>query len=230
MLHDIDFVSDNDLLQWIRHSVETRSNILSSGNQGCVYLYENQGRRLIIKAPKGGLVCKLTRGAMLRNEHRAYCKLAGVPGVPRCYGMLVDRFLVLEFVPGVPIFKASIKDRAAFFEKLFTLIQRIHEAGVAHTDLRKKDNILVMGDDTPCIIDFGVAVVRQPGFAPLNHYLHRISRRFDYNAWVKLKYKGQYEQMTEADRPYFNRTFFEHAAAWLKSSYRVFRPKKKRRQ
>lgn len=229
MLRDIDFISESDLLQWIRHSVETQSNILSSGNQGYVYLYENQGRRLIIKAPKGGLVCKLTRGAMLRNEYRAYCKLAGHPGIPKCYGMLDERFLVLEFVAGIPINKATIADRTAFFEDLFTLIQRMHAAGVAHTDLRKKDNILVVDGTAPCVIDFGMAVVRKAGFAPLNHYLHDISRKFDYNAWVKLKYKGRYENMTEEDRPYFNRTFFEHAAAWLKQSYRVFRPKKKRR-
>ncbi len=90
-----------------------------------------------------------------------YSRLSGVTGVPRCYGLLEGCYLVLEFIDAIPRYKARITDRAMFFESLLNLIRDLHKAGVAHMDLKKKDNLLVVEGHTPFVIDFGVAVIRK---------------------------------------------------------------------
>ena len=219
MLRDIGYVTESELLRWVRESIKTRSNILSRGYQGHVYLYENKGQRLIIKTPIGRGLGRLIRQAMLRNEHRVYSRLSGVRGIPRCYGLLDGSYLVLEFIDGIPVYKAEIIDRGIFFEALLGLVKQLHEAGVAHADLKKKDNLLVVEGRTPCVIDFGVAIVRKPGLALLNHYLYNIARKFDFNAWVKLKYQGRYKDISDEDRKYFNRTVIEKVSHWIKDNY-----------
>jgi predicted Ser/Thr protein kinase len=219
MFRDMNNLSEGELLEWIKGSIKTRSNIFSCGYQGHVYLYEEKGRRLIIKAPIGWGLGRLIRRAMLRNEYRVYSRLSGVPGVPRCYGLLDGCYLVLEFIDAIPRYRARITDRDMFFESLLQLIKDLHKAGVAHTDLKKKDNLLVVEGHTPCVIDFGVAVIRKSGFAPLNHYLYNLSKKFDFNAWVKLKYDGRYEKMIAEDKKYFNRTVIEKVSRWSKDTY-----------
>jgi len=219
MLRDIDNLTERELVQWVRGSTKTRSNIFRRGYQGYVYLYEDKDRRLIIKAPMGWGLGRLLRRAMLRNEYRVYSRLSGVAGVPRCYGLVDGCYLVLEFIDGVPVRSARITDRDVFFETLLNLIKELHKAGVAHTDLKKKDNLLVVEGHTPCVIDFGVAVIRKSGFAPLNRYLFNLSSKFDFNAWVKLKYDGKYEDMVDEDRKYFNRTVVEKVSRWIKDTY-----------
>ncbi|MBW1689866.1 MAG: hypothetical protein JRF35_07645 [Deltaproteobacteria bacterium] len=224
MIHmhlDIENITENELLQWIKASVRDEKNILSRGYQGHVYLYHNKGRRLIIKAPMGWGLGKLIRLLMLRNEYRVYARLSGMRGIPRCHGLLENRYLVLEYIDGIPIRTAQISDRSAFFESLLTLIKEFHNAGVAHTDLKKKDNVLVAEGRIPYVIDFGVAVTRKPGFAPVNHYLYSLASTFDFNAWVKLKYGGNYEDVTEEDSVYFNRTLVEKVSRWIKDNYLI---------
>jgi serine/threonine protein kinase len=214
-------ITDSELIAWIRASVRDRKNILSRGYQGHVYLYQDKGRRLIIKAPMGWGLGRWIRLLMLRNEYRIYSRLPAMNGIPRCHGLLDNRYLVLEYIDGIPIRTARITERNVFFERFLRLIKGLHEAGVAHTDLKKKDNVLVVDGKIPCVIDFGVAVLRKPGFAPINHYLYNLASTFDFNAWVKLKYNGRYEDLTENDGIYFNRTLVEKVSRWIKDAYLI---------
>ena len=219
MLRRIDNLMENELLQWVRSSVRTRTNIFSRGYQCHVYLYEDKGQRFILKAPMGRGLGKFIRRAMLRHEYKVYSRLSEVRGVPRCYGLLDNQYLVLEYIQGLPLRKAEIRDHAVFFENLLALIKEMHRVGVAHADLKKKDNLLVVEGKAPCVIDFGVAIIRKPGFAPLNHCLHHLARKFDFNAWVKLKYGRQYENIAEEDRQYYDRTLVERVSHWIKRTY-----------
>jgi tRNA A-37 threonylcarbamoyl transferase component Bud32 len=214
-------VSDRELLAWIKDSIRDRKNILSRGYQGHVYLYQNKGHCLIIKAPMGWVLGRWIRLIMLRNEHRIYSRLSVMKGIPRCFGLLDNQYLVLEYIDGIPIRTAHIEDRNRFFKDFLTLIKGLHEAGVAHTDLKKKDNVLVVEGRFPYVIDFGVAVLRKPGFAPINHYLYNLASTFDFNAWVKLKYDGRYEEVTEKDSVYYNRTLIEKVSRRIKDTYLI---------
>ena len=212
-------VPEDELLEWIRFSVAENRNILSHGYQGQTFIFQRGDLRFVIKAPMGGGLAYLIRRWMLANEHRVYRMLAGIDGIPRCYGFLQKRYLILEYVNGVPIRHAQIEDPEFFFQTFLQLIQRMHAAGVAHGDLKKKDNTLVVQGKHPCLVDFGVAVIRKERIAPLNHYLFHLFRKFDTNAWAKLKYNRQMEKMTPEDRVYYHRTFVEYAASWIKESY-----------
>jgi hypothetical protein len=88
MLTGIQNISETELLQWIRSNQETGENILSRGYQGYVYLYEDSMQRLIIKTPMGWGLGRLIRLWMLRNEYKAYTRLSGIQGVPRCFVLL----------------------------------------------------------------------------------------------------------------------------------------------
>jgi tRNA A-37 threonylcarbamoyl transferase component Bud32 len=213
-------VPEREILEWIKSSIKNKSNIYSHGYQGQTYVYDSKGQRFIIKAPSGWGLAKLIRRWMLRNEYRIYTKLSGLKGIPVCHGFIAGRYLVLEFIGGIPIRTSRITDPGAFFDLLLNLIKKIHDLGVAHTDLKKKDNILVVDGKTPYVVDFGVAVARKPGFAPLNHYLYTLAKKFDYNAWTKLKYHRKLNHISEKDRQYYDRTFVEKASRRIKRTYR----------
>jgi predicted Ser/Thr protein kinase len=221
MFRDLENITKSELLQWIMASVRHGENILSRGYQGYVYLFEGKGHQLIIKAPMGWGLGRLIRLMMLRNEYRVYSRLSGMQSIPRCHGLLNGRYLVLEYIDGVPFRRAQITDRTVFFEALLRAIKELHNAGIAHTDLKKKDNLLVVEGRIPYMIDFGVAIIRKQGFAPINHYLYNLASKFDFNAWVKLKYDGKYKNLTEEDRPYYNRTLVETVSRWLKDNYLI---------
>ena len=212
-------VPENELLDWIVSSVRENKNVLSYGYQGRTFLFRRDDLRLVIKAPVGRGMAWFVRRRMLANEHRVYQTLTGFSGIPRCHGFLRKRFLVLEYVEGTPIRHAKIEDPEFFLKSLLQLIQRMHAAGVAHGDLKKKDNTLVIRGKHPCLVDFGVAIIRKNRFAPLNHYFFHLFKRFDTNAWVKIKYSHGMQEMAPEDRDFYQRTFIEYAAGWIKESY-----------
>lgn len=210
------------LVPWIEASLAQGQHLLARGYQGQVLLYQDGGRRLVIKAPTGRGLLRALRRAMLRHEYRVYQALAGFVASPRCYGLYDDQYLVLEFVDGQSWRQARIEDRQRFFAGLLALIQDMHARGVAHGDLQKQDNIMLRADGRPCFIDFGVSVRRRSGFAPVNHYLFKTFRRMDLNVWVKLKYGGWTDDISDADRAYLDRSWVEWTAYRLKKRYRAW--------
>lgn len=208
--------SEDALVRWIEDSLASGSHRLAQGYQGQTLLYQDRNLRLVIKAPSGrGLMRWLSR-FMLRREARVYALLKNLPAVPRCYGLLRNRYLVLDYIEGVSMRHAEIDDRESFFTELLNTIQALHARGIAHSDLQKKENLLVIGRRHPCLLDFGAAVVWKSGFAPFNHMHYRFAQRLDFNQWAKLKYRGRFEQMSEADRPYYRRSMLEKIARALK--------------
>jgi len=219
MLAPLDSSTERALIDWIEARTRAGDPAHASGYQGAVYLYESEGRRLIVKAAAGGGLAGLLRRWMLRREYDAYQRLADFAGSPRCYGLMAGRYLVLEYIDGVSLRSGRIDDRRTYFDALFAHIRELHRRGVAHADLKRRDNLLVVGGRLPCLVDFGAAVVRKPGFAPFNHCLYELARRFDLNAWAKLKYQGRMEELTPEDRPYYRRTAIEIIARAIKRSY-----------
>lgn len=213
-------IGEDALVRWIERSIADASHILAQGYQGRVYLYQDGRQRYVIKAASGSGVLRWLRTHMLRQEFRVYDRLQGYSGSPRCYGLLRGRYLVLEYVDGLPLRHAPIEDRAFFYQTLFDQIQELHARGVAHSDLKRKDNLLVVAGRRPYLIDFGAAIVRKPGFAPLNHFLFRTAARFDFNAWIKLKYNNRLEEVSAADSVYYQRTWVEKTARRTKRAYK----------
>lgn len=215
----IDEIAPDEFRKWIHAATASQTHHLSQGYQGHTYLYEKRGQRYVVKAPIGWGPARWIRRRMLRHEYRVYTLLKHAVGVPRCCGFIDGTYLILEHIDGKQIRGATIDDPAGFYSSLLECLQGLHARGVAHGDLKKKDNILVVDGREPVVIDFGVAIVRKAGWAPLNHYLFRLFRRFDYNAWVKHKYNRRVEQICEEDRCYYRRTGIEYSARWIKRRY-----------
>lgn len=208
--------------------------LLARGYQGVVYLVGTGDGRVIVKKPSGRGVVRSVRRLMLRREHGVYRRLAGVAGIPRCYGLREGDELVLEYIEGQSLRDArgSLPDRDAFFAALRGVIEAMHGAGVAHGDLKRKDNILIGPGGKPYLIDFGTAVTAPPGAGMLRRLLFRQLRRMDFNAWVKLKYQGVAGAMEPADRPYHRPTLPEDLARLVRRAWRsmTFRRLRKARR
>ena len=198
-----------DVLHWLRSRRDLDQHLVSRGHQAKVYLYRDGSRKFIIKAPYGRGPAQWLRCWMLRREEKAYERVQGVAGLPRCFGLLDGKYLLLEYFESVPVRAAKISDRESFFAALREMIDGIHAAGVAHGDLKTRNNIMVTADCRPHIVDFGIAVIRKPGFAPFNHWLFRMFVHFDRNAWIKLKYKGRWQEISPEDASYHHLTWVE---------------------
>ena len=184
----------------------TEAPVLASSNQGVVYRVEAGDRCLAVKAAAGRGPLLAVNQHALKHEHRAYQRLAGLAGVPACHGLIQGRWLVLDFVDGVPFREA--RPGPDFFDRLLDTIRSMHERGVAHGDLKRKSNLLVDAFGHPVLLDFGAATLRRPGRHPVNHRLFEFMRRTDLNAWVKLKYGG-YAGVSDADRALLRRSWVE---------------------
>jgi serine/threonine protein kinase len=194
----------------IRQLDFSTGQLLGKSNQGEVRRFHVDGRDLAIKMPKGrGLAWKV-RQATLKREFLAYQRLIGIPGLAHCHGLVDETWLVLEHVEGQPFRDFEFTDRETFFSLLLDTIQAMHDRGVAHGDLKRKDNLLVTRDERPVILDLGAATLTGHRLRPLNTALFRFMRQTDLNAWVKLKH-GSYQAVSMADRHYLKRSWLERA-------------------
>lgn len=204
------------------HGAELR--LLASGYQGVVYLRDDEQGRVIIKSAGGSPgPLRALRRAMLRREYRIYQRLAGVAGVPACGGMVSDDHLLLEYVEGHSLRDMPLDpvDRERFFTELRDLILAVHAAGVAHGDLKRKNNILVGPGGRPYLIDFGTAISVDADAGPLRRVLFRLMCRTDLNAWIKLKYRHETDALAAEDAPYYRPTVVEGLARAVRRTWRT---------
>lgn len=173
---------------------------LGSGYQACVHLHRTSAGEVVVKTPhRGGPFSWLWRRLLLR-EHAIYERLAGVPGVPRSFGLVGNDGLALQYIPGPSLrdHEGGIADREAFFGKLRGTLEAMHAAGVAHGDLKRKDNVIVGAGEVPYLIDFGIAVRRSATSTLWNRLVFAPLAQMDLNAWVKLKYGRRLDPESDA--------------------------------
>jgi len=206
--------------------------LISSGYQGVVYkikvdpsspeLPESDSQYLIVKETMGSAMVRRLRRFMLRREYAVYRRLEGIAGIPRCYGLEDGNRLILEFIDGhsLRLSKDELPDREAFFSALFTIILAAHRAGVAHADLKRKENILVTTGGYPRLIDFGSAVMRKESGGAWNRWLFGLACQIDLNAWIKHKYLGRYDEISADDEKYFRPTLIERGARKIRRTWR----------
>jgi tetratricopeptide (TPR) repeat protein len=82
-----------------------------------------------------------------------------------------ELYLVMEYVDGTPIHRyceehgLTVAQRLALFVRVCEAVQFAHQNLIVHRDL-KSDNILVVEDGTPRLLDFGTAKLLSPSDAP----------------------------------------------------------------
>ncbi|MCW9012473.1 MAG: hypothetical protein OQL06_01725 [Gammaproteobacteria bacterium] len=222
MISELQGLDETKLKGWIESSLEQNTHILAAGYQGKTLKYEDANHQLVIKIPHGSGLIKRFHIRMLKHEYDVYQKLSGFKGAPKCFGMIDNQYLVIEFINGQPIRSARPVDEERFFRQLFEYIEAMHGCEVAHMDLKRKDNLLVVNGNEPCLIDFGAAVIRKHGFHPFNSFWYKLAQRFDYNAWIKHKYQNQFHLISDEDRPYYRKTVTEIVSRKIKRFYKDF--------
>jgi serine/threonine protein kinase len=211
--------------------------LISSGSQGVVYKvradsiqFQEMGPTprplpasgyLIVKEAMGLPGIRALRRKMIRREYEVYRRLEGLPGIPECYGLMDEDHLMLEFIDGhsLRLSMDELPDRDAFFSQLLQILLAAHGVGIAHSDMKRKDNILVTPAGEPRLVDFGSAVIRKDAGA-VNHWMFRQACQIDFNAWVKHKYLGRYDLISTEDAPYFRLTSVERWTAPVRKAWR----------
>jgi predicted Ser/Thr protein kinase len=222
----------NPLRAWLADDRVREAALLSAGYQGSVYLFEWDDQRWVVKRAGQGLLTGWLHRLMLRREGAVYEQLSGVAGVPKSLGMLDDKWLVLQFMPGESLRQArfELTNPEQFYSRLHKVIGAIHAAGVAHGDLKRKDNILVLRDEHPCVIDFGTALRRDGAF--LDRLLFDVVARADFNAWIKVKYANDYTKISSEDAQWHRPSMVESVLRAVRRFWRAisFRQARKRRR
>jgi len=122
------------------------------------------------------------------REAAALAALAGEARVPRLLafdGQVVRR----SYVAGSPLYESPPRSRAYFVDALRAL-RRVHRAGVAHNDLAKEANWLVVGSGDACgIVDFQLATLSR-----------RRSARFRRRAYDDLRHLLKHKRTYQPER------------------------------
>jgi len=193
------------------------------GYQGGIHIGRIGEHKILVKsAAEKGIASWMCR-MFLRREYRVYQRLAGIKGIPHCYGFFGGRFLVLEYIDAQTMRLATITNRPVFFAEMFEIIKAIHGRGVAHGDLKRKDNILVTNGMHPCLLDFGVSAIWRSGLHPFNHFWYKFSQQHDLNAWLKLKYKRKFQNLSSTDADYYRPMRIEKMSRTLKRAWFSFK-------
>ncbi len=159
-----------------------------------------------------------------RREARALKQLEGARGVPRLLRRVSRDALLLEHILGTSVRQVPPGGLTPeFFERFYRLVDRLHEFGVAHCDLRSQGNILVGADGEPHAVDF-TAHFRRP--RPWNFAARWMYAKFceaDRVAVARLKKTHAPELLTDAEKFSLTRdrkTWLERAARFIGKSVR----------
>ena len=208
--------------------------MIGHGYQAVVRQLSSDVGELVVKSPHHNPFLAWFGRRSIQREAEVYDCLRGVKGVPRSYGLANSEHLVLEHVVGPTLRSAAadLSQRERFFDRLLESIHAMHEAGVAHGDLKRKENTLVGPDETPCIIDFGVACLRQDSGRGLRKKRFELMRQMDFNAYIKLKYGRLAEQMSPEDAALHRPLLIERMARRARGPWKflTMRQARKRRR
>ena len=98
---------------------------------------------------------------LARREARALRCVAGMADVPqllRWDGRVLDR----SYLDGAALYQRPPRGQVAWFRAAHRLLRRLHRRGIAHNDLAKEANWLVLADGRPAVVDFQLAVHGHP--------------------------------------------------------------------
>ncbi|MGE4657754.1 MAG: RIO1 family regulatory kinase/ATPase [Gammaproteobacteria bacterium] len=206
------------LKAWLRAELGSSRQSLGKGYQASIDLYESPFGNFAVKRAHGNVLFRRLREAAIRREHNIYQYLLDIPGIPKCLGLIDEKYLILEHLPGKTFrkYEKKLQNREQFFKKLLATVKAMHQAGVAHGDLKRKDNILVGLDDSPYVIDFGTAHLRKKPYNWWNQLVFKRIAQADYNAWIKLKYQRRFVDLSPADAELYYPLFEERLARVLR--------------
>lgn len=150
------------------------------------------------------------------REARMLRRVAGLDAVPqlrRWTGRLLER----SYLAGVALYQRPPHGDVAWFRAAHRLLRTLHARGVAHNDLAKEANWLVLADGRPGLTDFQLAVSGPPRARWL-----RLLAREDLRHLLKHKRTYCPQALTPIERRLLERPSWLRRA-WFASGKRVYR-------
>lgn len=150
---------------------------------------------------------RLPAWALARREARALRHVHGLPAMPqllRWDGRVLDR----SYLDGAALYQRPPRGDARWFRDAHRLLQRLHRAGIAHNDLAKEANWLVLADGSPGLTDFQLAVSGPPRARWM-----RLLAREDLRHLLKHKRTYCPERLTPTERRLLKRH------SWLRDAW-----------
>lgn len=144
---------------------------------------------------------------LARREARGLQRAAGLAAMPqllRWNGRILDR----SYLDGAAMYQRPPRGDLAYFREARRLLQRLHRRGLAHNDLAKEANWLVLADGGPALIDFQLAVMGRPRARWM-----RLLARQDLRHLLKHKRTYCPDAITPVERRVLKRT------SWLRDGW-----------
>ena len=169
-----------------------------------VWRIEKNGVKAIVKdfSCNGFMFRHILGRFLIWREKKAYKKLEGFAGVPALLGSIGHTALIIEEIQGRDIgsFEVGKNLDEKFYRDLEELIERMHDRGIAHCDLKRAPNIMIGNDGKPYIIDWAASISKSEfRLFPLNLIYERFIRD-DLNAVTKIKLKYLPESVSAEEK------------------------------
>ncbi|MDZ7699985.1 MAG: serine/threonine-protein kinase [Deltaproteobacteria bacterium] len=137
-----------------------------SNTRPVISVIEEEGVRAIVKdfSRNKAFFRHVIGRFLVWREKRAYHRLRGIKGVPTLYRVIDGQALVLEEIPGESLENLEKRRRLpeSFFRDLEALVDRFHQKGMAHSDLKRAPNTLCgRADAHPYIVDWGPPLLKK---------------------------------------------------------------------
>lgn len=193
--------SDYSLEQLREHAIQTFRE--GGGSRPDVLLIEIEGDRAVLKDQGGAdKFFALLIGPLLNwRECKALKKLAAIECVPDLLYTPNSRSFLMSYheseqVTRLEKFTPQWPD---FFVELKTAIDLIHNAGVAHNDLRNPTNTLVTPEGKPILVDLVACFCQGSKWNKPNQWLFNKFCQVDLSAITKIKKRVAPELISEKD-------------------------------
>jgi hypothetical protein len=178
------------------------------------------GEEVVVKDYAGkGLVARALGRWQIGRECRAYAWAGPQPFLPRLLGRVDGAALALERVRGAQLADVHPRyaDKPALLAALRHAIDALHARGIAHLDLRGRENVMVTPEGRVVVLDLGGAVRLRPG-GLAHRLLFPLLAAADEAAWIKWKEMVLPGHLSDRERA-FDRRFRRLRTLW------VFNPK-----
>jgi len=164
-------------------------------------LLNRGGERAVLKDFSAkSLLVRLIGRAQVAREVQVYRALAGVEGVPVFLGRPTSQSLLIGYIEGRRLSKErGAADAPRLAARLQALVNEFHRRGVAHVDLRGRDNILVDAARRVWVLDFGASWLRGDG-TPVRRWLFALGSLVDRAAVLKWRLLLAPESVGPAER------------------------------
>lgn len=196
-------------VDWQNYSLEQlRANATTTFRQGGgsrpdVLLIEIDGEKAVLKDQGGAdKAFAFLIGPLLNwRECKALLKLANVECIPDLLNKPSARSFLMTYYESEQITRLERFTPAwpEFFEKYSAAIEAVHEAGVAHNDLRNPTNTLVTANGDPILVDLVACFCRGGSWNMANQWIFNKFCQVDLSAITKIKSRVAPELINDDD-------------------------------